>query len=183
MTKINIPEDSPQALKDLVARAEKTEGDAEKHKVVSARDRLMRYLNKQTFDIVLSEEEGDVIAVRLLTPKEQEFITELSAKMALKQRELGELRNSPVKTKKEGKKLSKNIQKIIDETEVLFDQQNIFLAAITVDEDLDFEFWKTGDAYPTYLAAYVIGEALRRSYDSTRERIAQAEFFRDNGTR
>jgi hypothetical protein len=183
MSKIVIPEDSPQALKDLVARAERTEGEEEKQKIVSARDRLMRHLNNQTFKIQLSDEDDDFIEVRLLTPQEQLFITDLSNRLTLQQRKLSTLRTSDTKTAKARKKRDTQIQEVIAETEKLFDQQNFFLAAVTVDKDLDFEFWKDGSGYPSYLATYILGESLRRSYDTTRERVAQAKFFRNDGTR
>jgi hypothetical protein len=183
MSKITIPEDSPQVLKDLVARAEKAEGEQEKQKIVSARDRLMQYLNNQTEKVMLSDDEDDFIEIRLLTPKEQTFLTDLSVEMTNIQREIDDVRREPVKTKKAITKKNKNLQTLIDKTNKLLEQQVIFLSAICVDSELNYEFWTDGDAYPAFLPTLLLGEALRRSYSSTRERIAQARFFRDNRTR
>ena len=89
MSKIIVPEDSPQTLKDLVARAnvaESAKAEEDLERASTARERLMRHLNRETMRVYLSDPEDtpmDFVELRTLSPSEQQGLRDLEVEASL----------------------------------------------------------------------------------------------------
>ncbi len=183
-SKIVIPDDSPQELKDLIARANESEtkSDEDDAKALSTRQRLMRHLNRETTLFMLSDDPEDYVELHLISPAEQQWVRELIGQF---QNVIDEARRITVnlakaKSKKKRAELKKQGDKLGEDAERLLDYQLHLVAALCVDPELDFNYWKSGSGFMGQMASTLIGHVLRSSREAAVTRIRDARFFRGN---